>query len=77
MKAFFRCFAATFTIKRLGQVVTVATEYKGEAYTETYTDFDFVARDSDYFYVGMFGTRGTTAEFTDVTFTDDGESLGA
>ncbi|WP_407426394.1 SGNH/GDSL hydrolase family protein [Treponema sp.] len=68
---------ATFTIKRLGQVVTVTTVYKGETYTETYTDFDFVAKDNDYFYAGFFATRGTCIEVSDVTFTDDGESQGA
>lgn len=68
---------ATFTIKRLGQVVTVTTVYKGNTYTDTYTDFDFVAKDNDFFYAGMFATRGTTVEFTDITLTDDGESQGA
>lgn len=67
----------TFTIKRLGQVVKVTTVYKGENYTETYTDFDFVAKDNDYFYAGFFATRGTCIEVSDVTFTDDGESQGA
>lgn len=68
---------AEFTIKRLGQVVTVTTVYKGNTYTDTYTDFDFVAKDNDYFYAGMFATRGTSVEFTDITLTDDGESQGA
>lgn len=68
---------AEFTIKRLGQVVTVTTVYKGETYTNTYTDFDFIAVDTDYFYIGMFGTRGTAVEFTNVVLTDDGESQGA
>ncbi len=68
---------ATFTIKRVGQVVTVTTVYGGQTYTETYTDFDFVALDNDYFYAGMFATRGTTVEFTSVTLTDDGEAQGA
>ena len=68
---------AAFTIKRLGQVVTVTTVYKDQSYTETYTDFDFTAKDNDYFYAGFFATRGTSIEVTDVSFTDDGESLGA
>ncbi len=68
---------ATFTIKRLGQVVNITTEYKGKTYTYTHTDFDFVAKDNDYMYIGMFANRGTLVEFTDVTFTDDGESQGA
>jgi len=68
---------ATFTIKRLGQVVTVTTVFKGETYTETYTDFDFVAKDNDYFYAGFFATRGTCIEVSDMQFTDDGASQGA
>ncbi|MBR1403440.1 MAG: hypothetical protein IJ558_04630 [Treponema sp.] len=68
---------ATFTIKRLGQVVTVTTVYKSKTYETTYTDFDFVAKDNDFMYVGIFATRGTTVEITNVSFTDDGESQGA
>lgn len=68
---------AEFTIERIGQVVTVTTVYKDKTYTQTYTDFDFVAKDNKYMYVGMFGTRGTTAEFTEVVYTDLGESQGA
>ena len=68
---------AEFSIERVGQVVKVKTVYKGNAYETTYTDFDFVAKDSDYFYAGMFGTRGTCVEFTDVVLTITGESQGA
>lgn len=68
---------AEFSIERVGQVVKVKTIYKGETYEDTYTDFDFVAKDSDYFYAGMFGTRGTCVEFTDVVLTITGDSLGA
>ena len=68
---------ATFTIKRVGQVVTCTTVYKGTTYTETYTDFDFVSIDSNYMYVGMFGARGIVAEYTDLVFTIDGVSQGA
>jgi lysophospholipase L1-like esterase len=67
----------TLTIKRLGQVVTVTTVFKDQTYTKTFTDFDFVAKDTEYFYAGMFATRGTVVEFTDVVLTDDGESQGA
>ena len=68
---------AEFTIERTGQVVKVTTVYKGQTYEDTYTDFDFVAQDNAYMYVGMFGTRGTTAEFTEVTYTKTGTSQGA
>lgn len=68
---------AEFTIERVGQVVKVKTVYKGNVYETTYTDFDFVAKDSNYFYAGMFGTRGTCVEFTDVVLTITGESQGA
>ena len=68
---------AEFTIERVGQVVKTTTVYKGVTYEKTYTDFDFVAKDSEYFYAGMFATRGTTAEFTEVNLTVTGESQGA
>ena len=68
---------AKLTIKRLGQVVTVTSVFKDVTYTQTFTDFDFAAKDNEYFYAGMFATRGTVVEFTNVTLTDDGESLGA
>lgn len=68
---------AELSIERVGQVVKVKTIYKGTTYEDTYTDFDFVAKDSDYFYAGMFGTRGTLVEFTDVVLTITGDSQGA
>ncbi|WP_303921199.1 hypothetical protein [Treponema berlinense] len=51
--------------------------YKGNIYEDTYTDFDFTAKDFEYFYAGMFATRGTCVEFTDVVLTITGESQGA
>lgn len=68
---------AEFTIERTGQVVKVTTVYGEKTYETTYTDFDFVAQDNAYMYVGMFGTRGTTAEFTEVTYEKTGTSQGA
>ena len=65
------------SISRTGQIVATTLEYKGEKYTQTFTDFDFVAVDQEYFYVGMFALRGTTVEFTDVVYTYTGESQGA
>ena len=68
---------ATFTIKRLGQVVTCTTIYGGKTYTKTYTDFDFTAIDSEYMYIGMFAARGIIAEYSNLIFTIDGASQGA
>ena len=67
----------TMTIERIGQVVNVTVVYGGQTYTSTHTDFDFFARDTGYMYVGMFATRGTVVEFTNVVFTITGESQGA
>ena len=65
---------AQFKIERVGQVVTITTTFDGKDFKQTYTDFDFIAKDNAFFYAGMFGTRGTTAEFTDVALTIEGES---
>lgn len=67
----------TMTIERVGQVVNVSVVYNGTTYTKTHTDFDFFAVDTEYMYVGMFSTRGTVVEFTNVVFTITGESQGA
>lgn len=68
---------AELSVVRTGQVVKVKVVYKGNTYEDTYTDFDFTAKDSDYFYAGMFATRGTCVEFTDVVLNITGESQGA
>ena len=68
---------ATFTIERLGQKVTVTVEYKGKTYTEEYLDFPLTTKDTQYMYIGMFANRGTTVEFTNVTFTITGEAIEA
>ena len=67
----------TMTIERIGQSVTVTTVVGGVTYTDTYYDFDFFARDTGYMYVGMFANRGTVVEFSDVVYTDLGQSQGA
>ena len=67
----------TMTIERIGQSVTVTVVYGDITYTETYYDFDFLANDTGYMYVGMFANRGTVVEYTDVVFTDLGDSMGA
>jgi lysophospholipase L1-like esterase len=70
---------STFTasIERVGQSVTVSVTYAGQTYTETFVDFDFMAVDNGYMYVGMFANRGTVIEFTDVHFEITGISQGA
>ena len=67
----------TMTIERIGQVVNVTVVYGGQTYTATHTDFDFFAVDTGYMYVGMFATRGTVIECTNVVFEITGESQGA
>jgi len=66
-----------FKITRTGQSVVCETIIGSTTYTTNYLDFDFVAKDSDYFYVGMFGARGTVVEYTDVVYTKTGTSQGA
>ena len=66
-----------FTLTRTGQKVVVTTTYGGTTYTTEYLDFDFVAMDSQYFYLGMFGARGTVVEFTNVSYEKTGTSQGA
>lgn len=65
------------SITRVGQTVTVTFKDGTHTYTETYTDFDFVARDTNYMYLCLFAARGFTVEFTDVSFEITGESQGA
>ena len=65
------------SIERVGQVVTATVKYDGQTYTETYTDFDLVARDSEYMYIGMYGARGFVVEWTNVVFEITGDSQGA
>ena len=65
------------SIERVGQSVTVTVVYGGQTYTSNHVDFDFFAVDMGYMYVGMFSSRGTVVEFTDVIFTITGESQGA
>ncbi len=68
---------AKLKIERTGQVVVCTVEYNSTTYTKTYTDFDFQAIDNEYMYVGMYATRGTVCEFTNVVYTYTGKSQGA
>jgi len=65
------------TVERIGQVVNVTVTYCGKTYTATHTDFDFIALDTEYMYIGMFSTRGTVVEFSNVVFEITGDSMGA
>ena len=64
-------------IIRLGQSITISVEYQNKSYSKTYFDFDLLAVDQNYMYVGMFATRGTIVEFKDLNFIETGESQGA
>ncbi len=68
---------AQFTITRLGQKITVETVYKGTTYTQEYLDFPLTVTDTNYMYIGMFANRGTTVEFTNVTFNITGDAIEA
>ena len=65
------------SIERVGQVVTVEFTDGSSTYTNTYTDFDFAARDNAYMYLCLFANRSIVAEFTDVVVTITGDAQGA
>lgn len=67
----------TVSIERVGQTVKVAFSDGTNNYTNTYTDFDFVAVDNNYMYLCLFANRGIVAEFTNVQFEITGDSQGA
>ncbi|MDE7264280.1 MAG: hypothetical protein K2N64_06435 [Anaeroplasmataceae bacterium] len=68
---------AKLRISRVGQSMTLEMEYKDQIYHKTYVDFDLLAVDHKYMYVGLFASRGTLAEFFDVDFEITGKSQGA
>lgn len=65
------------SIERVGQVVTVKFTEGNTTYTNTYTDFDFAARDNGYMYLCLFANRSIVAEFTSVAVTITGDAQGA
>ena len=67
----------TFSIERVGQAVTVTVTFGDKTVSKVYTDFDFFAKDTEYMYVGMYATRGTVVEFSNVQFEITGTSQGA
>ncbi len=68
---------ASFKIERVGQNITITTIYGGTTYSKTYLDFEYITKDSDYYYLGMFATRGTLVEFTNVIITQTGDAQDA
>ena len=64
-------------ITRTGQNITLEFIYKEQTYTKTFYDFDVLAIDNLYFYVGVFATRGTTVECTNLAFVDNGDATEA
>ncbi|MDE5721209.1 MAG: hypothetical protein K2I30_00495 [Clostridia bacterium] len=67
----------TVSIERVGQTVKVDFSDGTNNYTNTYTDFDFVAVDNNYMYLCLFANRGIVAEFSNVQFEITGDSQGA
>ncbi|MCR5350623.1 MAG: hypothetical protein K6E20_06505 [Acholeplasmatales bacterium] len=64
-------------IERLGQVITAYLEYDGKSYKEQFIDFDILALDSKYLYIGMFSNGGTIVEYSDVKFEITGNAISA
>lgn len=67
----------TVSLTRVGQVVTVTFSDGTHTYTERYTDFDFLAVDSQYMYLCLFANRGLGVEFSNVSFEYTGDAQGA
>lgn len=65
------------SIERIGQTVNVSFSNGTKTFTNTYTDFDFIAVDNDYMYLCLFANRGLNVEFTNVQFEITGDSQGA
>lgn len=58
----------TFTIERIGQTVNVTVTDGTTTLKHTFTDFDFVAIDSNYMYLCLFASRELKVEYTDLTY---------
>ena len=67
----------TMSIERVGQSITVTVTMGDKTVSTTHYDFDLVAKDNGYMYVGMFANRGTVVEFTNLEFEITGTSQGA
>ena len=64
-------------LERIGQVVNLSLTYKNKTYQKNYTDFDFVAIDTNYMYLGFYATKGMTVKFDNIKFNYTGKSQGA
>lgn len=64
-------------LERIGQVVNLTLTTKDKTYTKTYTDFDFLAIDTNYMYVGIYATKGTVVKFSNLTYTYTSKFQGA
>ena len=60
---------AILTIEKIDNVVKCTVEYGGETYEEEFINYSFNSKDPGNMYVGMFATRGTVVEFTNVEYT--------
>ena len=56
-----------------GQNPAITVTVGGKTYTNNYPDFKLTSMDTDYYYLGMWATRGVVAEFTNVTYTYTGD----
>ncbi len=69
---------ATLTIVRQGQTYSCTVVYGNTTYTyDAFDDFDLVAVDGDYIYLGVYATRGTVVEFSNITYTATGTAVEA
>lgn len=67
----------TMSIERIGQTVILTVSLGDKTVSQTHYDFDLLAKDGEYMYVGMFANRGTLVEFTNLSFEITGTSQGA
>ena len=55
------------SILRIGQKIEINIIYNSKPYSKNFFDFDLVSKDNKYIYVGMFVSRATIVEFSDVS----------
>ena len=65
------------SLERIGQRITIIVKYLGKEYLKHFYDFDLTRIDNKYIYAGMFASKGTVVEFSDVKFDITGKSKGA
>ena len=68
----------TLSINRVNQTYTTEIK-KGDTVisSNTYTDYDLVAVDNNYMYVGMYAIRNITCTYSNVNLTITGDSVAA